>query len=243
MLESPSALDQACLRSLELVIASGDRKGLEALLALGSDKHAGSGGLVCGVLHAAAHTPVQRAPGAWWSVEASGSLGLPSTLLRLGVSSTRGTRSTPLPQCRGFPKQGALGTSHIWVKRGIRTGPGAVLIFGGSEQVSPETVHYLQSILNNLERTLLERLTFLRECCTRLKINKARSYSLITNKEEDVVHPPPRDAVGAAAPSLAVGSGLLMTEVSHARGSWALAPPWVVMAAGPEPLDPTASRR
>lgn len=104
---------------------------------------------------------------------------------------------------------------------------GAVLIFGGSEQVSPETVHYLQSVLNNLERTLLERLTFAHEYCTRLKINKARSYSLITNKEEDIVHPPPRVTAVALTPSGTVESGLLMTDVSHAPGSWALAP-WVV---------------
>lgn len=49
--------------------------------------------------------------------------------------------------------------------------------------------------------------------------------------------------MGAAAPSGAVGSGLLMTEVSRAPGSWAAAPPWVVMAAGPQPSGPTASRR
>lgn len=80
-------------------------------------------------------------------------------------------------------------------------------------------MHYLQSILNNLDRTLLERLTFVRECCTRLKINKAISYNLVTNKEEDIVHPPRRDAVAAPAPSGLGGSGLLMTEVPHRR-SW-----------------------
>lgn len=158
-------------------------------------------------------------------LEASGRSGPPPTLLRLGISSTLGwPRDTQAP-----PKVPGPPHTGLWAPRSVTHlgeachlhGGRAVLSFGGSEQVPLETVHYLQSVLNHLDRTLLDGLTSVRKRCTRSKINKAISYSLITKKEEDVVHPTPRDTVAAPAPSGSAGPGLLMTQVEAGAS-----PPW-----------------
>lgn len=165
VLELTHLLWTRLVSTVQLVIASSDRRCLEALVALESANPQAPGAWPVGA-HPAGRRPqaARKAPGSVWKVGAA------SYSTEVGHK-----QHTRVAEGHAGPPQSA-GASARWdvaPRNVIHLGEAchlhggrAVLSFGGSEQVPLETVHYLQSVLNHLDRTLLDRLTSVRKRCT-----------------------------------------------------------------------------